>query len=170
MAEQIRDDGEVRFSVRCFGVFGVSPRWTRIGYVKSVQGNGRKYQRKHFPDYACSCTDPVQLESLPDKQTRVGRVAAFLCTLYEGEEVHFAWSKDGTLLKSSGRIQIQSNAASSTLTIQRVESRDAGNYTCIGSNPVSEERVSARLSVQGELFYHLNQIYFYLSILSMCPQ
>lgn len=86
----------------------------------------------------------------------MGRVAAFTCTLYEGDDVHFAWSKDGTILRSSGRIQIQSNAVSSMLTIQRVESQDAGNYTCIGSNSLSEERVSARLIVQGELPLNLN--------------
>ncbi|XP_022706482.1 transmembrane and immunoglobulin domain-containing protein 1-like [Varroa jacobsoni] len=101
--------------------------------------------------------DAVQLEPLVNKEVRVGRVAAFLCTLYQGDKVQFTWSKDGTLLRSSGRIQIHSTAASSMITIQRVDPYDAGNYTCIGSNSLSEERTSAHLIVEG--IFHFKPIF-----------
>lgn len=75
---------------------------------------------------------------------------ASTCTLYEGDHVQFSWSKDGNLLKSAGRIHIVNTPASSTLTIHGVKSSDSGSYTCIGSNSVSEERVSAGLVVEGD--------------------
>lgn len=78
-------------------------------------------------------------------------MVAIVCTLYEGEDAQFSWSKDGSILRSSGRIQIQNTAETSTLSIRNLRTSDGGNYTCIGSNPVSEERISSQLIVEGRI-------------------
>lgn len=62
----------------------------------------------------------------------------------------FSWSKDGSLLRAGDRLQILSSQETSTLSIRGVGSSDSGTYTCIGHNKISEERVSARLIVEGK--------------------
>ena len=37
------------------------------------------------------------------------------------------------------------------LSIKHVQVEDAGNYTCIASNPLSEDRTSTQLFVEGDI-------------------
>ncbi|XP_028968510.1 titin-like [Galendromus occidentalis] len=92
--------------------------------------------------------EPVRLEPISDKRVTVGRVAALMCTVYEGTDVSFSWSKDGSLLRPGNRLQILSSQDTSTLSIRGVLASDSGTYTCIGQNKVSEERVSAQLVIE----------------------
>lgn len=93
----------------------------------------------------------MRVERLSSKSTRVGRRVSFMCEAYQGDNVKFTWTKNGSLLKTSSQIIIASNVASSTLTILNAGAFDAGSYTCIASNRASEDRASATLEVEGRL-------------------
>ena len=92
---------------------------------------------------------PVKVERLHSKTTVVGRRVSFTCESYEGEDVKFSWTRNGSVLRDSSELVIASNVASSTLTILKAQATDAGQYTCIASNKVSEDRVTAALDVEG---------------------
>ena len=64
----------------------------------------------------------------------------------------FSWTKNGKIILSGlDRFLLSSNQGSSTLTINSISSEDAGEYTCIASNDISEDRSSAQLLVEGRL-------------------
>ena len=74
----------------------------------------------------------------------------FTCGLSAGGEVSFTWTKEGNVIVSKERRTIVNDVDSSLLTIRRVSVQDAGNYTCIAKNSISEDRKSALLRVEGE--------------------
>lgn len=92
------------------------------------------------------------MDQLQSRKTSTGKRLGFICTALEGDQVKFSWTKDGKIVLSGDRTSILSNAESSMLSIRDVRMEDRGNYTCIASNALSEDRTSARLSVEGELW------------------
>lgn len=96
----------------------------------------------------------MKLEALQPKSTTMGRRVSFTCESYEGDDVKFSWTRNGAVLRSSNNIVIASSVASSTLTILKTRASDAGQYTCIASNKLSEDRVTGSLDVEGELNAH----------------
>lgn len=93
--------------------------------------------------------DRVRIEPLRSKESRVGKRVAFVCNAFEGDRVRFSWTKNGKIIHPEGRIGISSIDETSTFTIRAVTSGDSGEYTCIASNDVSEDRSSATLIVEG---------------------
>lgn len=82
----------------------------------------------------------------------IGRRVSFTCESYEGDDVKFSWTRNGSVLRNSNGVVIASSVASSTLTILKAQATDAGQFTCIATNRVSEDRATASLAVEGEYF------------------
>ncbi|XP_028968508.1 fibroblast growth factor receptor-like [Galendromus occidentalis] len=101
---------------------------------------------------ALEVEDRVRVETLASRRTSAGKRIGFMCTALEGDHVSFVWSRNGKVLLSGDRISIVSTGESSMLSIKHVHTADGGNYTCIASNPLSEDRTSAQLFVEGEIF------------------
>ncbi|KAK8785227.1 hypothetical protein V5799_008410 [Amblyomma americanum] len=64
-----------------------------------------------------------------------------------------AWSKDGSVLKDSGRVSVSSahSRSSATLRIASLRPEDVGNYTCTASNSFGSDSFTAQLVVHGKL-------------------
>lgn len=63
-----------------------------------------------------------------------------------------SWTFGGALLRSDdAKYRIMKGPAESILTVIGARANDAGVYTCIGKNLLSEDRVSATLVVEGIL-------------------
>ncbi|XP_051995092.1 hemicentin-1-like [Xyrauchen texanus] len=71
------------------------------------------------------------------------RNVSLQCNWIEGEETTVAWRKGGSVLSSNSRI----NISEGSLFIHPVRREDAGDYTCIVTNPVSEKESTASLIV-----------------------
>lgn len=84
------------------------------------------------------------------ESTRVGKSAAFTCSASDGSNIAFSWTKDGILLRESPRIQIFNAKKTSVLNVEDVESSDGGDYTCVATNNISEDRAKAHLIVEGD--------------------
>lgn len=95
------------------------------------------------------CLESVRLEPLPARRVKAGKAVTFTCSLYEGDNVSFFWSKNGVILKTGDRIDISATRYSATLSIRGVKPSDAGDYLCVGRNAVSEEKATAKLQVEG---------------------
>ncbi|XP_022653213.1 immunoglobulin superfamily member 10-like [Varroa destructor] len=93
--------------------------------------------------------ESVRLEPLPARRVKAGKAVTFTCSLYEGDNVSFFWSKNGVILKTGDRIDISATRYSATLSIRGVKPSDAGDYLCVGRNAVSEEKATAKLQVEG---------------------
>lgn len=93
----------------------------------------------------------LELERLQDLSVRAGKSARFSCGLARGGEATFIWTKEGQMISNSERFKILSDSESSLLTVRMATPSDAGTYTCIAKNLVSEDRVSANLKVDGTL-------------------
>ena len=96
-----------------------------------------------------SSAERIAIEKLSSKLLKVGRTGTLTCTLINGKSAIFSWTRDGRLIQDSERIQVLNTKRSSILSIDDIESPDAGNYTCIATNNVSEDRSSATLDVEG---------------------
>ncbi|XP_028968506.1 peroxidasin homolog [Galendromus occidentalis] len=92
--------------------------------------------------------DIVQLETLLDSVATSGKIVRFACGLSAGGAVEFTWTKGGNVIISDDRRTIMNDVDSSLLTIRRVTVQDAGNYTCIAKNLISEDRKTAFLRVE----------------------
>ncbi|OQR76069.1 titin-like [Tropilaelaps mercedesae] len=103
---------------------------------------------------ACSiyAKDLVQLDKLQDVVATAGKTVRFTCGLSTGGEVTFTWTKEGNVISNrSDRNTIRNDVDSSLLTLRRVNVHDAGQYTCIAKNVISEDRMTANLWVQGTI-------------------
>ncbi|KAH6928080.1 hypothetical protein HPB50_011607 [Hyalomma asiaticum] len=69
------------------------------------------------------------------KNLLVGERTSVMCATTAGDQpLTFAWLKDGKPLHQSAKINIASSPQFSTLSIQKLNLGDAGNYTCAVSN------------------------------------
>lgn len=91
----------------------------------------------------------MRLEPITSKRVKAGRTVTFTCALSEGDDVNFSWSKNGVILKKINRIDIVSSSVMSSLSVKNVQPDDAGLYVCVGRNAISEQKVSATLTVEG---------------------
>lgn len=92
----------------------------------------------------------VRLEEMTSKSVKSGDLARFTCGLLRGQDVTFSWTRNGNVIVQNERIRSNHDMDTSVLIIRNAMVRDAGNYTCVAKNLVSEARVSATLRVEGE--------------------
>lgn len=80
-----------------------------------------------------------------------GERGSAICTIKSGERpLSFQWLKDGSDIKESESIKIQTVLDSSFLVIESVTSTSTGNYTCIVKNNFGSDRFTAELIVSGK--------------------
>lgn len=91
----------------------------------------------------------MRIDQLGSKKVFVGKRVTFTCSPYQGDNVRFLWTYNERILRPGGRFVIATSAENSILTVKNLSSQDSGNYTCIASNKVSEDRSTASLLVQG---------------------
>ena len=99
----------------------------------------------------------IKLGKLQPSTTTVGETVAFACTALKGADATFLWTKNGFVLRGNEeRYSILGNKLTSVLTIEDVGQDDSGNFTCVASNPRSEDRTSATLVVRGDFRVHFS--------------
>ena len=91
----------------------------------------------------------MKLDKIQDRTVESGDTVRFICGLRRGDSVEFSWTRDGTLLSNDESLKIVNDVDSSVLTIRRANVINAGRYTCIAKNVLSEARESAFLNVEG---------------------
>lgn len=91
----------------------------------------------------------MKLDKIPDRTVESGDAVRFICGLRRGNSVEFSWTRNGTLLSNGEFVKIVNDVDSSVLTIRRANVADAGRYTCIGKNALSEARETTLLKVEG---------------------
>ena len=105
---------------------------------------------------------PHDTNVTPKYQTnKEGEEATFKCTALGVPTPDLSWyNHAGEKLEASSDIVIADSSGSSTLTIKRVSSRDAGKYTCKANNSAGTAEASGVLVVYCEfLFFLWSEVY-----------
>lgn len=86
-----------------------------------------------------------------DDQNFKGMRAHITCAVSEGDlPITFSWLKDKIPIFDIVDIKISDyDRHSSSLSIESVNAKHSGNYTCIAGNPAGETSFTAQLLVQG---------------------
>ena len=81
-----------------------------------------------------------------------GALARLTCVVYQGDlPLNIYWQKDGITIPNNLGISIHNiDTYTSILTIDHVESKHGGNYTCIAQNKAATSSHSAMLVVNGK--------------------
>jgi hypothetical protein len=90
--------------------------------------------------------------TLSHKNQTVGSYFQLFCTVQEGSlPLFFDWSKNGQSIKTNHDVnyKIDNYERSSTLTIAKIDRKDAGNYTCIVRNAFGTDSQNVLLTVKG---------------------
>lgn len=113
--------------------------------------------------------DHLSLEPLPpSKSAKVGKSIAIMCTLAEGRNAQFSWTKNGLVLREDDRVQIVNLRRTSTLHIDDVVSSDSAAYTCTARSGGFEDRQSSTLLVEGGL--SSRQTYIWINDFDFCQK
>lgn len=81
-----------------------------------------------------------------------GSRAQVACTVHQGDlPLNLTWLKDGgPVHRGSGAAAVTPfNAYSTILAMNNVSRADAGDYTCVATNPVHSAKYTAHLNVNG---------------------
>ncbi|CAG2107019.1 unnamed protein product [Medioppia subpectinata] len=74
-----------------------------------------------------------------------------MCTVHEGSPpLFFEWIRNGQSVKSGPEVnyKIENSKMFSTFTIEKIERRDAANYSCVVSNSMGSDRQSVLLTIK----------------------
>ena len=75
------------------------------------------------------------------------------CSIQKGSQPFvFQWYKNGDLIKSSDRYEVQTFSKLTTLNIDKVTRLDSGNYTCLVKNSVGSDSQNVLFTVKGMYF------------------
>ena len=105
---------------------------------------------------------PHDTKVTPEHQRKKeGEEATFKCTALGVPTPDLSWYNDaGEKREASSDIVIADSSGSSTLTIKRVSSRDAGKYTCKANNSAGIDEASGVLVGNCEfLFFLWSEVY-----------
>ena len=83
---------------------------------------------------------------LTDGSVVAGETAVLSCDVSK-PNCKVSWYKNGTEIKPSDTVQLETNGTTQTLTIRNVNTMDAGDYTC----RLGDEETKAKLTVLGKL-------------------
>ena len=89
---------------------------------------------------------------LTDQTKYLDSKLQIFCSVEHGDEpFFFDWFKDGQAIKSSPEFtwNIENFKSYSTLSIDRIDRSDAGNYTCLVKNHFGSDSISVLLKVKG---------------------
>ena len=80
-----------------------------------------------------------------------GALARLTCVVYQGDlPLSISWQKDGISIPPSLGIAVRNvDTYTSILTIDRVESKHGGNYSCFAQNQAASASHTASLVVNG---------------------
>ncbi|RWS19700.1 Down syndrome cell adhesion molecule-like protein Dscam2, partial [Leptotrombidium deliense] len=72
------------------------------------------------------------------------------CGLIQGSEpLQFEWFKDrNAILFETGKVNIETTLQQSIITVEKVTSKDTGNYTCVVTNDVGKDSFTLSLIVK----------------------
>ena len=92
---------------------------------------------------------PGNITVTPECQTKKeGEAATFNCTADGNPTPVLSWYKGaGDKLEIKGGVEIANSSGFSSITIKRLDSRDAGAYTCKASNDAGRDKASGFLTV-----------------------
>ncbi|RWS03905.1 titin-like protein, partial [Dinothrombium tinctorium] len=98
---------------------------------------------------------PIIQSMLPTQTLSEGVTFNALCSVLKGSKpLHFSWLKDGLTLQKDGKdIKIETSSVASTLFFEKVTRTDSGNYTCVVTNSLGEDRKSFLLTVKVSLHW-----------------
>ncbi|RWS18756.1 Down syndrome cell adhesion molecule-like protein Dscam2, partial [Leptotrombidium deliense] len=73
-----------------------------------------------------------------------------ICALIQGSEpLQFEWFKNrNAVLNEKGKFSIETTSQLSTITVENVSSKDAGNYTCVVTNDAGKDSFALNLIVK----------------------
>ena len=74
------------------------------------------------------------------------------CSISRGSlPLFFEWTRNGQTIKSSPDVnyKIESFERFSTFTIEKIDRRDVGNYSCVATNALGTDIQSSVLTVKG---------------------
>ena len=104
----------------------------------------------HLPD-ACAPAVPPAIRPFLLGNYSVGERVGVLCFIQSGDSpLALTWLRDGRPLSDPEVVQRAADRFSSSLAIERVAVRHAGNYTCRAENPARASSYTAELRVNGE--------------------
>ncbi|KAI1290169.1 Hemicentin-1 [Halotydeus destructor] len=73
----------------------------------------------------------------------------FLCSLSKGSSpVEYSWTKNGSPLKSNVKVKDDHDVSTTTVIIDKVQSSDAGNYTCSARNAAGQDSHTLQLVIK----------------------
>lgn len=79
-----------------------------------------------------------------------GKKFILTCYLEEGTKpLVFEWHRNGGIISSVSSVRIETSEEVSSLTIDRLQSTDSGNYSCSVSNQFGSDSQSTVLLVKG---------------------
>ena len=98
--------------------------------------------------------DVPKLVELPKKNELSEDMSFMLsCMLSSGSQpVHFEWLKDNLLLEDRKRHKIENHETISLLSLQKLQRKDSGSYTCNVKNQFGTDSTSTQLLIKGYLF------------------
>ena len=90
------------------------------------------------------------------KSQTIGSIFHITCSLEEGSfPVFFEWSRNGQTLKPNPDVnyKIENSQMFSTFTVESIDRRDIGNYSCVLRNALGFDSQSIALTIKGIVFY-----------------
>ena len=97
---------------------------------------------------------PKLLPVLSDRVLKENSIFQIYCSVQEGSQpFFFEWQRNGQSLKSGPDFsyKIDTSDISSTLTIRKIKTSDAGNYTCTVKNAHGVDSQYSLLTIRGKL-------------------
>ena len=105
------------------------------------------------------------------QQRNVNTSMHISCSVQDGTPpFFFEWSKNGKGIRTGSGVkwEIENNKKLSTLTIDRIDKEDAGNYSCMVKNVYGSDSIHVNLTVKGMPVLIYNYSITWLKIFSFC--
>lgn len=141
-------------SIFCY-LFWINDNWCHIRFLpdafKKIRLLTNEIAICHYPCLSLSVAPKIIPFSFQDEHLFEGVLARISCVVYQGDlPLTILWKKDGRPISSDLGISIREiDDYSSILTIEKVETKHNGNFTCVVSNDAATVNYTAQLTVYG---------------------
>lgn len=97
------------------------------------------------------CDELPVIQKVPPLQTKIaGQKLRIGCVLESGNALNFFWYKDNEIVIANQNVNIQNiGEDNSLLTINSLQSTDAGQYKCLVNNSIGNDFIEVQVQVQG---------------------